>query len=303
MNNSQEKKCSVIAICGSPNAGKSTLLNSIMGKKVSITSNKPQTTRNRVRAIKTIKATQLVFIDTPGIFKPKGKLNNRLNRSIVETARNSIDGADFIIFVFDSTKKFLENEQEIIKKISKDKARLLLVLNKIDLVDKGKLLEPAEKITKEANFEQVFMISAIDSDGTQDVLNYLIKNSPKSQWLYPEGYELDVESRVFAAEITREKLFNNLREELPYGVMVETEKYEEDKNIIIYQSIICVSEDHKKIIIGKKGALLKKIGQSARLELEKLWRKKVSLYLHVKVKQDWLEKRESYIIQNIDFTK
>lgn len=297
------KKCSVIAICGSPNAGKSTLLNSLLGKKVSITSNKPQTTRNRIRAIKTTKDTQLIFIDTPGMFKPSGRLNNRLNRSIVETANNGVDGADFIIFVFDATKKISENEKSIIRRISKVGSELILVLNKIDLIDTKKLLAQAVEFSKQADFKQTFMVSALDKDGTDDILKYLIKNSPEGDFLYPKDYEIDLSEKLFASEITREKLFNNLRDELPYGLMVDTEKLEQGKNITIYQSIICLSEDHKKIIIGKKGVLLKKVGQSARLELEKIWGKKVNLFIHVKVKENWIEKRENYIEQNIDYAK
>jgi GTP-binding protein Era len=301
---SNVKKCSVVSICGAPNVGKSTLINALVGKKVSIVSNKPQTTRSRFRGIRTEKQTQLIFVDSPGIFKPSGKLNNRLNRSIVETAKNSIDGSDFSIFVFDATKNISQNEKDILKNIKNLGAKILLVINKIDLVEKQKLLKIATEFSLLAEFEQVFMISASDRDGTDDILEYLLKNAPKSEWLYPKNAVSDVENKFFASEITREKLFNNLREELPYGIMIQTEKYEEEKSSVsVYQSIVCLSEEHKKIIIGKKGMLLKKIGQSARLELEKIFEKKVSLYLYVKVREDWIDKKESYLEQHIDFSR
>lgn len=303
MTEKQNKKCGVITICGAPNAGKSTLTNKLIGRKVSIISDKPQTTRTRLRGILTKGNTQLVFIDTPGIFKPIGKIDNKLNRSIVETAKNSFDGADYVIFVFDVTKNFNTGTEKIIEQVKSLNAKSILVINKIDLVEKPKLLEVTMELNKFHQFDETFMLSSLKNQGTEDLLTYLINNAPEGFFLYPEDYITDQQSRFYAAEITREKLFNKLRQEIPYGIMIQTEKYEETKKLInIHQTIICTTEDHKKIIIGKSGSMLKNIGKASRLELEKAFEKKVNLYLFVKVRKNWLENKESYIEQNIDFS-
>lgn len=304
MTKNQNKKCGVITICGAPNAGKSTLINKLTGRKVSIISDKPQTTRTRLRGILTKDATQLIFIDTPGIFKPIGKVDNRLNRSIVETAKNSFDGADFIIFVFDVSKNINKGTEKIIEQVKALNSKSILVINKIDLVEKAKLLEVTQELNKLHQFDETFMLSSLKNQGTEDLLTYLVENTPEGFFLYPEDYITDQQSRFYAAEITREKLFHKLRQEIPYGIMIQTEKYEEkSKAISIHQTIVCTSEDHKKIIIGKSGSMLKNIGKSSRLELEKTFEKKVNLYLFVKVRKDWLENKESYVEQNIDYTK
>jgi len=300
----KKTKCGFVAIVGSPNAGKSTLLNILVGQKLSIVTPKPQTTRNRVRGIKIHNDTQIVFVDTPGIFKIKGKLDNRLNRSIVETSKNSFDGVDYFAFIFDCSKEFNENDEEVLKTLESQKSPKILILNKVDIIrDKAKLLDITTLLNSKLEFEKTFMISALKNKGTEDFIEYISKHLPDGVFLYPKDEISDFPMRIMAAEITREKIFLNIQEEIPYSIFVETEKFEEKKDSIkINQIIYTVTESHKKIILGKGASVLKRIGEQSRRELTQLTGKKVSVFLHVKVSKDWMEKKESYLTSGIDFS-
>lgn len=295
-------RCGFVAVVGAPNSGKSTLVNKFTGCKVSITSPKAQTTRNRIRGIKMHGRSQIIFVDTPGIFKIAGKLNNTLNRSIVETARNAFEGVDYVMLMIDSSKKLTENDEEVINFLKVQVVPKILVLNKIDKVEKESLLTLSVKLNDMIDFEKTFMISALKSKGTQDIVEYISQRLPFSPYHYPEDIVSDFPARMLAAEITREKLFNNLRQEIPYTTMVETEKFEENsKQIKIHQIIYTTSEAHKSIILGSKGAFIRKIGENSRNELSTIFEKKVHLFLHVKVREKWMDDKASYITSGIDY--
>jgi GTP-binding protein Era len=297
------KKCGFVAVVGTPNAGKSTLVNTLTGQKVSIVTPKAQTTRNRIRGIRVHNNAQVIFVDTPGIFKVKGRLDNRLNRSIVETAKNAFEGTDYIMYMFDASKKITEDEEEVINFLKGQSIPKILVLNKVDVIDKARLLEISPKLNELLEFEKTFMISATKGKGVEDILNYLSEKLPDGPYLYPEDEISDFPARLLAADVTREKLFMNLREEVPYNIMVETEKYEEGrKDIKIHQSIYTVSETHKRMIIGAKGAIVKKVGEQSRIELTKIFGKKVHLFLYVKVKENWMTSKDSYVTSGIDYS-
>jgi GTP-binding protein Era len=298
------KRAGIVAILGTPNAGKSTLLNCLIGQKLSIVSPKAQTTRSKVKAIEIYGNTQIVFIDTPGIFETTGKLNTRLNRSIVLTAKNALEGVDYAVLIIDSSKKPGENEEALIEYVSSLNNKKILILNKVDKADKERLLKLSAQLNEKIKFESTFMISALKNKGVKDFTNYLKSRMPEGEWLYPEDQLTDMPMRVFAAEITREKLFLKLDKEIPYKLLVETEKYEEsEKNIKIYQTIYVVSESHKKIILGKSGENLKATGTRVRDELSQITSKKVSVFLFVKVRKNWEEKKEHYLYSGIDYAK
>ena len=283
-----EKKCSVIAIIGAPNAGKSTLINHLVGQKISIVTPKVQTTRIKVTGIVVCDETQLVFIDTPGIFTPKKKMQ----KAMVKEAWSALNQADEIIFIVDSKKARADETEALIKQLSRLETTPILVLNKVDKIEKHNLLPIAEELNGKMKFEQIFMISALKGDGTEDLKNYLIKKAKKSEWRYPEDQVSDLPMKLLAAEETREKLFLALQQEIPYGLMVETEKWDETKNKVdIYQVIYVNREGHKNIIIGKGGSLIKQIGQKARKSLENMLGKKVNLFLHVKYQENWDENK------------
>ncbi len=297
-----KNKCGFVAIVGAPNAGKSTLVNQLTGQKVSIVTPKAQTTRNRIRGIRMYEKTQVIFIDTPGIFRVQGRLNNKLNHAIVQTAKNAFEGIDYIIFMLDASKRRTDDDAEVVELLKNQTTPKILVLNKIDIVEKEKLLELAMKLNEEMQFEKTFMISALKGNGAEDILKYLSGKLPEGEYLYPEDEVSDFPARLLAADITREKLFMNLREEIPYNTMVETEKYEESKNDIkIHQSIYTISETHKKMIIGKGASLVKRIGEQSRRELTELLGKKVSIFLHVKVRENWMDNKDLYKTSGIDY--
>ncbi|MDX1949189.1 MAG: GTPase Era [Rickettsiales bacterium] len=298
------KKFGYVVIVGSPNTGKSTLTNAIVGSKVTIVSPKAQTTRSRVTGIKIVENTQIVLIDTPGIFNLAGNLNNKLNRSIVATAKNSLENADVICFMIDVTKGLRKNEEIVLKELEKHKSPKILVLNKIDLINKTKLFEIAKNISEKADFQKVFMISASKNDGVLELEKYLATSLPSGDWQFPEDEISTIQTQFLCAEITREKLFNALQEELPYGLYVENEKFEEsEKSIKIHQAIITNSEMHKKIIVGKAGSMIKKIGEESRKDIENILGKKTHLFLFVKVTEGWQNKNQAYISSQIDLAK
>lgn len=293
-----ETHCAVVAVIGAPNAGKSTLVNALVGAKISIVTQKVQTTRARVRGILTEDAAQLIFIDTPGIFAPK----RRLDRAMVAAAWDGIDGADQTLLIIDAPA-YLAGEVErgqagksradadrIIEGLKKSERKAVLALNKIDDIARPKLLALAQELNEAGVFTEVFMISAKNGDGMKDLKAFLVGAAPAGPWLYPEDQLSDISDRLMAAEVTREKLFLRLHQELPYDSTVETESWKETKKgIRIDQTIYVARDSQKGIVLGKNGQTLKIIGQAAREELIELLDAPVHLFVHVKVREGWAE--------------
>ena len=283
-------KASFIAISGSPNVGKSTLLNKIIGDKISIVSPKVQTTRSTLNGIYNQGDTQLVFVDTPGIFTP----TRPLEEAIVNAAWTGIQGLDMTLLVIDSVRGICADTQHIIDTVRPE--NLILVLNKRDLVTTEKLNRLITALEAIGKFKKIFPISAIKNDGVKEFVDYLIKESPESPWYYPEDQITTSPVRLLSSEVTREKLFLALSDELPYHLTVETESWEEkrDGSVKINQSIFVSRDGHKQIILGSNGQMIKKIGTLARLEIEKLLDCKVHLFLFVKVRENWFTDPERY---------
>jgi GTP-binding protein Era len=282
----RQQRCGFVALIGAPNAGKSTLINSLVGAKVSIVTHKVQTTRTRVRAIAIVGEAQIIFVDTPGIFKPKRKLDE----AMVEAAWAGAADADVVALLVDVRRGLDEDNARILEGLKKSGRTAILVLNKIDLIDKGKLLELVEAFNAEYPFEATFMVSALKGDGVADLRDYLAGRMPEGPWLYPEDQLSDFPLRMLAAEVTREKLYLRLHDELPYASHVETESWEErkDGSIRIEQVIYVLRDSQKKIVIGKGGQTIKEIGKAAREELSQLLGgRKVHLFLFVKVREKW----------------
>lgn len=303
MSEKVQTKFGFISVIGSPNVGKSTLVNDLCDSKVSIVSPKVQTTRSRVKAITILNDTQIVFVDTPGIFKINSSIDNRLNRSIVLTAKNSLEGVDYLALVIDVSRKLSENDKYILELVKSQEIKKVLILNKVDKTDKTRLLDISAKLNSDIEFERTFMISALKGEGTRDILDFFAENLPDSPWMYPEDQISDISMRLLSAEVTREKLFFNLQKELPYSIYVETETFEEKpKSININQAIYVKTESQKKIILGKKGSMIKRIGEQSRRELSKIMSKNVNLFLFVKVRENWMENKEIYGQAGIDFS-
>lgn len=290
--NKEEKRCSILSIIGRPNAGKSTLTNNIVGQKFSIVTPKVQTTRTLMRGIYTEGNLQIIIIDTPGIFAPQQKLE----KAMVKTAFSSLEeGVDCILHLVDATKSITEEDKKITEVLKTKNIPIIAALNKVDLVEKAKLLPLATELFNEDIYKEIFMISAKKSTGIDDILKFIEKNSPISPFLYPEDEITSVPTKLLAAEITREKLFLRLNEELPYNLCVETEHLEElDRSTKIHQVIYVTKENHKKIILGKNGALIKQIGIDSRKELEYLFQQKIHLFLFVKIKENWMDRPDHY---------
>ncbi len=287
--------CGYIAIIGAPNAGKSTLLNQVTGSRLAIVTPKVQTTRNRIMGITTRADTQFIFIDTPGIFNAKEKFEKAMVASAFAGARD----ADVILLLVDAHKGLCANTQRIVDDIKESKAEVVLVLNKVDKVSKESLLVLTEELFSKASFTECFMISARSGEGVEELMAYLGGRMPESPFLFPEDEMTDMPMRFLAAEVTREKLFIQLRQELPYQIAVETEEWKEERKkkqtqITIRQVVYVRSESQKTIVIGKGGSMLKKVGESARRELEQMLECKVNLFLFVKVAQNWKDNREFY---------
>ena len=293
-----DTNCAVIAVIGAPNAGKSTLVNALVGAKVSIVTQKVQTTRARVRGIITEGAAQLVFIDTPGIFIPK----RRLDRAMVAAAWEGLDGADMTLVMIDAPAylagasekgaagKSRADAERIIDGLKQANRKAALVLNKIDDLAIPNLLKLAQELNEAGIFTDTFMISAKNGDGLKDLKKFLIEKAPAGPWLYPEDQLSDISDRLMAAEVTREKLFLRLHQELPYDSTVETESWKQTKSgIRIDQTIYVARDSQKPIVLGKNGQTLKIIGQAAREELSELLGVPVHLFLHVKIREGWDE--------------
>ena len=295
----EEKRAGFIAVIGSPNAGKSTLINHFIGQKVTIVTRKVQTTRSVIRGICIHKESQLVFSDTPGIFEPK----RRLDRAMVEAAWGSSSDSDIILFLYDAQKSRIDDEtNKILDELGQSRKKKILVLNKVDLVDNKTLLSLIKNFEAICSFDATFIISALTGEGSKEVLSYLAKNLPKGPWLYPEDEITDLPARLLAAEITREQIFMRLHQELPYATTVETEEWTErdDGAIVINQIIYLKKAGHKKIVIGKNGSMIKMLGKASRIEIEQILERSVHLFLFVKVRENWMDDPDRYKIWGLN---
>ena len=290
-------KSGFVNLVGIPNSGKSTLINKLVGRKISIVSHKVQTTRFCIRGICNINLTnklksQIIFVDTPGIFLPK----RRLEKAMVTAAWSELNLTDKVVFIHDVLKKIDNDTNEIIEKIFEKKSDVILVLNKIDLVQKEDLLKKIFEIKNLYNFEETFLISAKNGSGCNKLIEYLAKKMPSHSFFYDENTISDLPQSILASEITREKLFKNLNQELPYNLTVETEKWviNTDESVNIQQTIYINKQSYKPIILGKQGQNIKRIGTLARKELENLLDCKIHLFLHVKFKKNWMDDPSKY---------
>ncbi|MDE2229392.1 MAG: GTPase Era [Alphaproteobacteria bacterium] len=288
-----------VALIGAPNAGKSTLLNRLVGSRLAIVTPKVQTTRARMLGIVIHGNAQIVFIDTPGIFGPK----RRLERAMVKAAWAGAQDADVVVVLVDVARGLDEDTGRIIDGLRAEGRRAVLALNKIDKVKRAGLLPLAQALDQEGVFDRVFMISALTGDGVEDLKAYLANALPKGPWLYREDEITDAPLRLLAAEATREQIFRQLHQELPYSATVETEKWEDrpDGSVRIDQIIHVAREGQRAIVLGKGGQQIKSIGAAARAELETMFSRRVHLFLHVRVTEDWTEDRERYAAMRLDF--
>lgn len=293
--------CGFVALIGAPNAGKSTLLNRLVGGKVSIVSHKVQTTRALVRGIMVEGAAQIVFVDTPGIFEPK----RRLDRAMVASAWSGAGDADIVALLVDAHKGIREDEERILDALAGAERRQhrILLINKIDTIRREQLFALADMVSKRVAFEAVFMISAEKGDGCKDVAAYLARHLPQGPWLYPEDQMSDLPLRQLAAEVTREKLFERLHQELPYSSTVETEAWKELRGggVRIEQTVYVQRDGHKKILLGKGGQTVKAISAASRKELQEILEREVHLFLFVKVREKWLDDPERYREMGLEF--
>lgn len=291
--------CGYVALVGAPNAGKSTLMNRIVGAKLSIVSPKVQTTRSRVLGILVEGLSQLIFVDTPGIFEPK----KRLERAMVAAAWAGAQDADQVVLLVDAGRRIDDDTRRIIEGLKRAGRQAVLALNKIDLVDPKKLLGLTEELSKEGIFERVFMISGLTGSGVDDLKNYLAASMPEGPWLFPEDQLSDMPQRLLASEVTREQMFLQLHDELPYASTVETESWEEkpDGSARITQVVYVRRDSQKAIVLGQGGQQIKRIGARARQELEKMMERRIHLFLFVKVRDDWQENRERYEAMGLEF--
>ena len=304
MTAAEEKRAGFVAIFGAPNVGKSTLLNRLVGTKVSIVSPKVQTTRSRILGICIEGPAQVIFIDTPGIFKPR----RRLDRAMVAAAWGGARDADDILLLVDAnlvvSRRGLDGDtRTIIKRLKKSERKVTLAINKVDLVAKPKLLEMAAELDATGVFPDIFMISAEKGNGVPDLMAFLSARVPAGPWLFPEDQISDMPGRLTAAEITREKLYLQLHQELPYAAAVETEDWKEqdDGSLRIEQIIYVERPTQKAIVLGKGGARIKALGQAAREELEEIFERRVHLFLFVKVREKWGDDPERYRDLGLEF--
>ena len=296
-----ETRCGFIALIGAPNAGKSTLLNALVGAKISIVSHKVQTTRLLVRGIAVEDRSQLIFVDTPGIFAPK----RRLDRAMVTSAWSGAHDADLVGVLIDARKGIDEEAGVILERLAEVGGKKILLLNKIDLVEKDVLLALAQEANRRAAFDATFMISALSGNGVADVKTWLAANVPFGPWHYPPDQMSDAPMRQLAAEITREKLYHRLHQELPYQSTVETESWKElkDGSVRIEQTIFVERESQRKIVLGKGGQTIKAIGAQARKEIAEMTDGPVHLFLFVKVREGWGDDPERYREMGLEFPK
>lgn len=289
-----------IAIVGPTNAGKSTLMNQIMGRKVSIVSHKVQTTRTNLRAVKMVGARQLIFVDTPGIFRP----NRRLDRAMVGAAMDALSDADAVLLIIDATHGITDTVRGIIERVREHK-NLFVALNKTDSVKKPDLLPIAAELNNLAPFHEIFMISALKNDGVAEMLNALAAVMPESPYLFDATDSVDVPDNLYLAELTREKIYRFIHQELPYHINVVTERVDvDDAGVLdIYQKIVVANDAHKKIVVGRGGAQLKQIGVAARHDIQDQWGVNARLHLFVRVEENWENMAENYTDQGLEFKK
>ena len=296
-----QTRCGFVALIGAPNAGKSTLTNALVGSKVAIVTPKVQTTRALVRGIAMANPAQLILVDTPGIFAPR----RRLDRAMVTTAWSGAQDADIVALLIDAKRGLDDETASILVRLAEVRQPKVLVLNKVDLVEKAKLLTLAQKANEQAVFEATFMISALGGDGVGDLRAWLAAQVPSGPWLYPEDDVSDVPMRQLAAEITREKLFLKLHQELPYSSTVETDVWQErkDGSVRIEQTIFVERESQRKIVLGAGGRTIKSIGAASRQELSESFERPVHLFLFVKVRDGWGDDPERYRQMGLEFPK
>lgn len=289
-----------ITIIGPTNAGKSTLLNQIMGRKVSIVSHKVQTTRTNFRAVKMVGDRQLIFVDTPGVFKPA----RRLDRAMVGAAMDALSDADAVLLILDAQKGVTDTIRGLIEKI-KNRPNLFVALNKADAIKKQDLLPIAAELSQMADWREIFMISALKNDGVAGMLDALAAVMPAGPYLFDAADSVDVPDNLYLSELTREKIYKYIHQELPYHINVVTEKVDVDSDGVldIYQKIVVQSDAHKKIVIGRGGAQLQQIGTSARHDIQNQWGVNARLHLFVRVESDWENRAENYVDQGLEFKK
>lgn len=295
----EASRCGFVALLGAPNAGKSTLTNNFVGSKVSIVSPKAQTTRTTVKGIGIWGNTQIIFLDTPGIFKPK----RRLDRAMVASAWGGVGDADITALVVDAKRGFDDETRAIIARLKENKIPAVLVLNKTDLVSGETLLQLCAALNDAYAFTETFMVSALNGKGVDDFYDYLAAHLPESPWYYPEEQMSDLPLKLLAAEIVREKLFLYLRQEVPYALTVEPELWERraDNSVRAEMTIYVERDSQKQIVLGRGGAMIKKIGQAARRELEELLEDRIHLFLFVKVRENWGDDPARYADWNLDY--
>jgi GTP-binding protein Era len=294
-------RAGLVAVVGAPNAGKSTLVNALVGQKVAIVTPKAQTTRTRLMGIAISGESQVLLVDTPGIFEPK----RRLDRAMVAAVWEGAQDADLIALVIDAAKGINRGIEDIVARLKDRREAKLLVLNKVDIAKKEALLTLAAQMSERMAFEDIFMVSATTGDGVADLKASLAGRMPEGPWLFPEDQVSDATDRMLAAEVTREQLYLKLHAELPYASAIETEKYEErkDGSVAIHQQILVGRPTQKAIVLGKGGTMIRAIGEAARAELSNLLGRKVHLFLHVKVKPDWEEDRGLYREIGLDWVE
>ena len=292
MSNQTPTRCGLVAIIGAPNAGKSTLVNQLVGQKVAITSAKAQTTRARMLGIALEGETQMILVDTPGIFAPKRKLD----RAMVSAAWEGTQAADTVLLLVDPVKQRRHELEPLLEALAKRPERKILVLNKVDMAKKEPLLALAQDLGAKADFAEIYFVSALTGDGVPELKIALTATMPEGPWMYPEDQVSDASERLLAAEVTREQLYKQLHEELPYDSAVRPEKYiqRKDGSLEIHQQIVVTRETQRPIVLGKGGRMIKSIGEAARKELSEMLGVKVHLFLHVKVEENWAESRELF---------
>jgi GTP-binding protein Era len=296
---SGQTQCGYVALIGAPNSGKSTLLNRLVGRKLAIVTPKAQTTRTRFLGIAIEGATQIIYVDTPGIFIPR----RRVDRAMVAAAWSGAEDADETLLLVDASRAIAEDTRRILDRLAERGRRSVLALNKIDRVRRDSLLVLADRLSREGRFDPIFMISALTGDGVEDVKRHLAASLPPGPWLFPEDQLSDAPERLIAAEVTREQVFLQLHDELPYASTVETEKWQDrpDGSVRIEQVIYVQRPGQRAIVLGEAGQRIKAIGARARAELERMLERRVHLFLFVKVRQNWVEDRERFDALGLDY--
>ncbi|NBS22795.1 MAG: GTPase Era [Altererythrobacter sp.] len=301
MSSNDSQKCGVVAVIGAPNAGKSTLVNQLVGQKVAITSSKAQTTRARMLGIALHDNVQMILVDTPGIFAPRRKLD----RAMVSAAWEGAQAADAVLLMVDPIKQRRHELEPLLEALEKRPERKFLVINKVDRAKKEDLLLLAQELSGKVAFEEIYFVSALTGDGVPELKQALADLMPEGPWHYPEDQVSDASERLLATEVTREQLYQQLHEELPYDSAVRPESYTQrpDGSVEIRQQIVIGRESQKPIVLGKGGSKIRSIGEAARKELSEILGVKVHLFLHVKVSQNWDEDKEIYEEMGLDWVR